>query len=96
MFFFLLTAEAASLTYNGETRRLFVGLNNGTISVSDQEFLIQFIFLLLICTSSSSSKGKLLTEIQMSIYISIFNSSQHFFGICHSKLEILVLFESLY
>ncbi|XP_052058236.1 WD repeat and FYVE domain-containing protein 2-like [Mytilus californianus] len=31
-----LPSEAASLTYNGETRRLFVGLNNGTIS----EFLL--------------------------------------------------------
>lgn len=30
----IVIAEAASLTYNGETRRLFVGLNNGTISVS--------------------------------------------------------------
>ena len=29
-----LSAEASCMAYNGETRRLFVGLDNGTISVS--------------------------------------------------------------
>ena len=54
--FFLLLAAAVCLDYNQETRRLFIGQDNGTISVSIMTWYIGKFDKYMLCINYFESK----------------------------------------